>query len=90
MREEKQMFGKGMSVERKNKLANISAIFTVVITLFFGVLYYTQSDNVLPLLLGIGALIYGPLCFIFYLVEVAKGVFRHDDEEIEEVVETEY
>ncbi len=69
-----------MSVATKNKVGNISAIVTVIFTLFSGWLIYIQSDNALPLILGIGALIYGPLCFIFYLIEVAKGVFKHDDE----------
>ena len=47
-------------------------------------LIYKQSDQALPLILGIGALIYGPLCFILYLIEVAKGVFKNDDDEDEE------
>ena len=75
---------KGLSLEAKHKMANITAVCTVLLTLFFGVLIYKQSDQALPLILGIGALIYGPLCFILYLIEVAKGVFKNDEDEDEE------
>ena len=64
--------------------ATLLYIVNVLLTLFFGVLIYKQSDQALPLILGIGALIYGPLCFILYLIEVAKGVFKNDDDEEEE------
>ena len=74
---------KGLSLEAKHKMANITAVCTILLTLFFGVLIYKQSDQALPLILGIGALIYGPLCFILYIIEVAKGVFKHDDEDEE-------
>ena len=76
-----------LSIATKNKIGNISAVFTVLFTLFSGWLIYIQSDNALPLILGIGALVYGPLCFIFYVIEVIKGVFKRDEEaeETEEV-----
>lgn len=77
-----------LSIDTKNKLAYIAAIFTVFFALFSGWMIHNQSDQALPLILGIGALIYGPLCFILYIIEVARGVFRGDDEEdIEEKVE---
>ncbi len=75
---------KGLSLEAKHKMANITAVGTVLLTLFFGVLIYMQSDKVLPLILGIGALIYGPLCFVLYLIEVARGVFKNDEDEAED------
>ena len=80
---------KGLSLEAKHKMANITAVCTVLLTLFFGVLIYKQSDQALPLILGIGALIYGPLCFVLYIIEVAKGVFRHHDEDEDEDAEAE-
>ena len=49
---------KGLSLEAKHKMANITAVCTILLTLFFGVLIYKQSDQALPLILGIGALIY--------------------------------
>lgn len=67
---------KGLSLEAKHKMANITAVCTVLLTLFFGVLIYKQSDQALPLILGIGALIYGPLCFILYLIELQKAYSR--------------
>ena len=44
---------KGLSLEAKHKMANITAVCTVLLTLFFGVLIYKQSDQALPLILGI-------------------------------------
>lgn len=76
-----------LSIATKNKLAYIAAIFTVFFALFSGWMIHNQSDQALPLILGIGALIYGPLCFILYIIEVARGVFRGDEEDIEEKVE---
>lgn len=82
------MSKKELSITTKNKLAYIAAIFTVFFALFSGWLIHGQSDQALPLILGIGALIYGPLCFILYIIEIAKGVFTGGDEEdIEEKVE---
>lgn len=78
---------KGMSIQTKNRVAYISALCTVLFALFCGVLMYTKSDQILPLMLGIGALLYGPVCFAFYLIEVAKGLFKAEDDE--EKTETE-
>lgn len=75
---------KEMSIATKNKVAYIAAICTVLFALFSGWLMCQQSDQVLPLILGIGALVYGPLCFILYLIEVARGVFSSGDEDEEE------
>ena len=72
---------KELSISTKNKIATIAAICTVLFALLSGVMIYNQSDNVLPLILGIGALIYGPLCFVLYLIEVARGVFKQSDED---------
>lgn len=78
------MHKKEMSIATKNKVAYIAAICTVFFALFSGWLICQQSDQALPLILGIGALIYGPVCFILYMIEVARGVFTADDEEDEE------
>ncbi len=78
------MSKKEMSVATKNKVAYIAAVFTVFFALFSGWLMLKQSDQALPLILGIGALIYGPLCFILYLIEVARGVFSSDGDDEEE------
>lgn len=70
-----------MSVEQKNKFADIVAVFTVCFAIFVGILTASASNYILPIILGAGALIYGPLCFILYLIEVKRGVFDVDDEE---------
>lgn len=70
-----------MSVEQKNKFADIVAVFTVCFAIFVGILTANASNYILPIILGAGALIYGPLCFILYLLEVKRGVFDVDDEE---------
>lgn len=70
-----------MSLEQKSKFANIVAIFTVCFAIFVGILTANFSNYALPIILGTGALIYGPLCFILYLVEVKRGVFNTDDDE---------
>lgn len=68
-----------MSYEKKNKLANIVAVLTVLFAIFVGVLMAVRSNDLLPIILGTGAFIYGPVCFIAYLVEIKKGVFKVDD-----------
>ena len=73
-----------MSPEKKTKIASISAVATVLFALLVGVLTFTQSNHVLPLALGIGALLYGPICFIAYLLEIKKGVFTVGEDNSEE------
>ena len=80
---------KEMSLAARNRLAYIAAAITVIFAIASGVMLYVQSDNVYPLILGVGALIYGPTCLIFYIIEIVKGVFQGNEDDDPEAVEAE-
>ena len=80
---------KEMSLAARNRLAYIAAAITVILAIASGVMLYVQSDNVYPLILGVGALIYGPTCLIFYIIEIVKGVFKGNEDDDPEAVEAE-
>ena len=80
---------KEMSLAARNRLAYIAAAITVIFAIASGVMLYAQSDNVYPLILGVGALIYGPTCLIFYIIEIVKGVFKGNEDDDPEAVEAE-
>ena len=80
---------KEMSLAARNRLAYIAAAITVIFAIASGVMLYVQSDNVYPLILGVGALIYGPTCLIFYIIEIVKGVFKGHEDDDPEAVEAE-
>ena len=80
---------KEMSLAARNRLAYIAAAITVIFAIASGVMLYVQSDNVYPLILGVGALIYGPTCLIFYIIEMVKGVFKGNEDDDPEAVEAE-
>lgn len=80
---------KEMSLAARNRLAYIAAAITVIFAIASGVMLYVQSDNVYPLILGVGALIYGPTCLIFYIIEIVKGVFKGNEDDDPEAVEEE-
>lgn len=70
---------KELSLEARNKLAYIAAVITVIFAIASGVMIYVRSANAYPLILGVGALIYGPLCLAFYIYEMARGVLKGDE-----------
>ena len=80
---------KEMSLAARNRLAYIAAAITVIFAIASVVMLYVQSDNVYPLILGVGALIYGPTCLIFYIIEIVKGVFKGNEDDDPEAVEAE-
>ena len=80
---------KEMSLAARNRLAYIAAAITVIFAIASGVMLYVQSDNVYPLILGVGALIYGPTCLVFYIIEIVKGVFKGNEDDDPEAVEAE-
>ena len=80
---------KEMSLAARNRLAYIAAAITVIFAIASGVMLYVQSDKVYPLILGVGALIYGPTCLIFYIIEIVKGVFKGNEDDDPEAVEAE-
>ncbi|MGN0702346.1 MAG: hypothetical protein ACI4KL_04115 [Lentihominibacter sp.] len=80
---------KEMSLAARNRLAYLAAAVTVIFAIASGIMLYVQSDNAYPLILGVGALIYGPTCLIFYIIEVVKGVFKGNEDDDPEAIEAE-
>lgn len=69
---------------KKQKLAYLWAILTLVITAIIGAGVVSYSNQVLPLFLSIIAVLFGPICGILYLAEIRKGVLSVDNGEEEE------
>ena len=70
-----------MSEKKKQKLAYIWAILTVIATCFIGFLVANYSNQLLPIFLGCAALLFGPITGVLYLLEVKRGVFNVDEDE---------
>lgn len=69
---------------RKQKIAYLWAILTLIITFVIGAGVVSYSDQILPLLLAGIAVLFGPICGILYLIEIRKGVLSADDSEEEQ------
>ncbi|MCQ4638499.1 hypothetical protein NE619_17355 [Anaerovorax odorimutans] len=69
-----------MTPEKKNKVGNWLAIVVVLLSILvpMGFIWGTQ---VLFWFLIIINFVFGPCCFIGYLLEVRRGVFSYDDSE---------
>lgn len=67
----------------KQKIAYFWAILTVVISIIVGVGVLSSSTQVLPLVLAIVAVLFGPVCGILYIMEIRKGVLSVDASEEE-------
>ena len=70
-----------MDDKKKQKLAYIWALLTVIVTCIVGALVANYSDQNLPVFLGCAAVLFGPITGILYLVEVKRGVFKVEEEE---------
>ncbi len=70
-------------MDRKTKLTIIWAIITLCASVLIWILIVKQSDQVLPIFMGVTTLIYGPICAILYLREVKNGVFSSEENEDE-------
>ena len=66
-----------MTEERMNKLGNILAIIVVLVVclLIWGL---TVGINVIFWIIML--FLFGPACFVLYLREVKKGIFKDDEE----------
>ena len=63
------------SVEaRKRKLAYFWAIVTIIACILVGAGVIMHSNNVLPLFLAVGGVLFGPVCGVMYLIEIKNGV----------------
>lgn len=67
----------------KQKIAYCWAILTVIISLIVGAGVLSSSTQVLPLVLAIVAVLFGPVCGILYIMEIRKGVLSADNSEEE-------
>lgn len=70
-------------MDKKTKLAALWALITLVASAIIWGLTVSQSDQILPIFMGVTTLLYGPVCAILYLREVKNGVFNVDYEESE-------
>ena len=73
-----------MSEQNKSKLGNFLCVAIIIITalLAFGMV---AGSNLMGWLLIAVNIISSPICFLLYLNEIRKGVFKNDsDNEIEE------
>lgn len=70
-----------MSEKKKQKMAYLWAILTLLATCLVGGLVSNFSDQVLPIFLGSAALLFGPVTGVLYLIEVKRGVFRVEEDE---------
>ena len=70
-----------MDEKKKQRLAYIWALLTIIVTCIIGISVANYSDRFLPILLGCAAVLFGPITGVLYLMEVKKGVFRVDDDE---------
>lgn len=66
--------------EKKNKIGNWLAVVVVIMSIIVP-LGFVYGTNILFVFLIVINFVFGPCCFIGYLLEVKKGVFAYDDGE---------
>lgn len=68
-----------MTEEKMNKLGNILAIIVVLIAclLIWGLLV---GIDVVFWIFSVMLFLFGPACFVLYLREVKRGIFKDDEE----------
>lgn len=69
-----------MSQEKKHKIGNILAVLTVVLSILVP-LGFLGGTEVLFWFLIVVNFLFGPCCFIAYLMEVKRGVFAYNSDE---------
>lgn len=67
----------------KQKIAYLWAVLTVIISIVVGTGVLSSSTQVLPLVLAVIAVLFGPICGILYIMEIRKGVLSVDNSEEE-------
>lgn len=72
-----------MSEKLKNSIGNLLVIAIIIITIALG-FGMVQGANWMGYIMIAVTLVSGPLCFLLYLNEIRKGVFKVDDSEIKE------
>lgn len=69
-----------MSQEKKHKIGNVLAVVTVILSILVP-LGFLGGTTVLFWFLIIVNFLFGPCCFIAYLMEVKRGVFAYNEDE---------
>lgn len=68
---------------KKQKMAYVWAILTIIVTIVVGVGVLSFSNDLLPIFLAAIAVLFGPICGIIYIVEIRKGVLSVENDEDE-------
>ena len=69
---------------KKQKIAYLWAILTLIVTVIVGAGVVSYSNHVLPLFLSVIAILFGPICGVLYLIEIRKGVLSVDNADEED------
>ncbi len=69
-----------MSQEKKHKIGNIMAVITVLLSIIVPLGFYFGTTALFWFLIIVNFL-FGPCCFIAYLLEVKRGVFAYNEDE---------
>jgi Flp pilus assembly protein TadB len=62
---------------QKDKLGNFLAVCIFILCILFGYGFIVGSDIMMWFIIIVN-FIFGPICFIFYLIEVKRGIFSAD------------
>lgn len=68
--------------EKKMKIGLWLSLGVFALYILLGALTLSSSNILLPLILGGVCLLFGPITLIFYIIDVKRGVFRVDAEEL--------
>ena len=69
-----------MSQEKKHKIGNILAVVTVVLSILVPLGFCAGTEVLFRVLIAVNFL-FGPCCFVAYLLEVKRGVFAYNEDE---------
>ncbi|MCI8646241.1 MAG: hypothetical protein HFE76_05425 [Firmicutes bacterium] len=69
-----------ISQEKKHKIGNILAVITVLLSILVPLGFYGGTSALFWFLIIVNFL-FGPCCFIAYLLEVKRGVFAYNEDE---------
>ena len=71
---------KPLTSEQKDKIGNWLSLAVCIMGVLLGYGFLVGS-NFMMWTIAVVNLVFGPACFVFYLIEVRKGIFSRDDEE---------
>ena len=74
---------KRMSQEKKDRIGNWLTLLVVLLSILIPIGFMYGSDFMIWSFIVLN-FVFGPLCLIFYLFEVKRGVFSYDGDEEQE------